>query len=143
MRDWLLTALKTALSQKVPIALGTIAPFLVSGMLYLRQYLAPHLSDPTGLIALIAIAVSGTLLLLLAATYFWFRPKFKFMPKLGAFFEAKSGNYFCTHCLVKTKLNSPLTPDGTEWFCHVCNSRYREEHPQTPVTQKRRNPYAA
>ena len=135
MRDWLISALKTALVQKLPLVIGALAPILASVLLYFRNEIAPHLADPTGWRAFVAITMSAALLPLPFAAYFWFRPKFKHRAEIGAHENVKTGAYFCSKCLVKEKIQSPLSllPNGQFWRCSVCNASVKNTGYQPPA----------
>ena len=130
MRQWLISALKTVLAQKLPLLLASLSPALAGGLLYRRTEIAPHLSDPKGWLALQAIAVAAALLPLPFVAYFWFRPKLKPLP-WGVHQDAKTGTCFCSACLIPNKIHSPmfLSSDGRFWKCHS-NSNHRRPNPE-------------
>ena len=100
-------------------ALGT----LLSGVvLWAQTYFAQFLPEPKEIWAVRAIALSLLLLPLPLASWLYFRPKFKHLPRLGVHQNIKTGAYFCSPCLIKSKLHSPLRelPDGSRWHCRVC-----------------------
>jgi len=130
MRQWLTSLLKTVLAQKLPLLLASLSPALAGGLLYLRTEIAPHLSDQTGWLALQAIAVTAALLPLPLVAYFWFRPKFKPLS-WGVHQNLKTGAYFCSTCLIPSKVHSPmyLSSDGRFWKCHS-NSNHKRPNPE-------------
>ena len=115
--------------------IGTVALGIV---LLLEQHLAKLIPQPTETWAVRAIAISLLLLGLLTASYFRYRPKFKHLPRLGVHQNIKTGAYFCSPCLIKNKLHSPLRelPDGSRWHCRVCgvsvNNPDYKEPPKPP-----------
>ena len=113
--------------------LGTLA---LGGVLLLEGNLQKYIPEPQALWAVRAIAVSFLLLGLLVASYFLYRPKFKHLPRLGVHQNIKTGAYFCSPCLIKSKLHSPLRelPNSRGWHCRVCgvsanNPDYKEPPP--------------
>ena len=145
MRQWLMSVLKTALAQKLPLLLASLSPVLAGVLIYLRTEIAPHLSDPTGWLALQSIAVAAALLPLPFFAYFWFRPKLK--PLLwGVHQDTKSGVFFCSACLIPHKVHSPmyLSRDGRFWICHS-NSNHRKQNPdnkEPPAPPQPSGPHA-
>jgi len=131
MKDWILSLLQELLKQKLTLLFALLIPIQTACFVFLRTYLLPHLADPTGLIALIAITISISLLLVGLVTYFWFRPKFKHLPLLGVHENIKTGAYFCSCCFLKNKLHSPLTTTSNGWKCGVCGKW--QEDPNNPV----------
>ena len=131
--DWLASVAKTIAAQKIPLLLSSLLPSLAIGLLYLRTEIAPHLSDPTGWLALRAIALSIALFPLPLAAYFYFRPKYKFMPDLGVNKNLKTGQYFCSPCYVQHKIESPLKTEPHGWFCDVCRKEW--DDPSRPRPQ--------
>lgn len=94
----------------------------MGAVLLLERALQKYIPEPQALWAVRAIAVSLLLLGFLVASYFLYRPKFKHLPSLGVHQNIKTGAYFCSQCLIKNKLHSPLRelPDGSRWNCRVC-----------------------
>ncbi|MFN6183205.1 MAG: hypothetical protein ACK4WS_03265 [Burkholderiales bacterium] len=135
MKDWLISLGKTLLAQKLPIIGASITPALASVLIYLRAEIAPYLADPTGWLALKAIALSVALLPLPIVAYFWFLPKFRHHPNRGGVYEnIKTGAYFCASCLIKDKLESPLVTQPNGWRCMVrnCNAFFHNpDHKQS------------
>lgn len=134
MPQWLSSlltkALTQVLAQKVPLLWALLSPILASGVISLRGALSPHLSDPTGSTALLAIALLAALMPLPFVAYFWFRPKFKALP-WGVHQDIKTGSYFCSACLIPNKIHSSmfLSSDGRFWKCHS-NSNHRRPNPE-------------
>ena len=118
------------IAQKTPIAIGMLAPILSGGMIYLHDEIAPLLSDTTGWLALKTTALSITVLLLSIAFYLWHRPNFKHLPLLDVHENIKTGTYFCSRCLLKEKLQSPLATVSHGWKCPAC-SKWSED-PDNP-----------
>ena len=134
MKDWLLSLLQESLKQKLPLLFASLIPIQTACFVFLRTYLLPHLADPTGQIALVAITISITLLLAGLATYFYYRPKYKFIHDLGINKNLKTGHYFCSPCYVKNKLESPLKTEPHGWFCNVCRNGWEDPlRPRPPL----------
>ena len=113
--------------------LPTLGGVALGAILLLEETLQKYVPEPQALWAMRAIAVSLLLLSLLVATYFYHRPKFKHLPRLGVHQNIKTGAYFCSPCLIKNKLHSPLRelPKSKGWHCRVCgvsanNPDYKE-----------------
>ena len=118
------------LSWSLPL-LGTA---LSGGVLWAEDYLARQVSDPTDLWLIRAIAVSVLLLFLLAGSWFYYRPKYKFIHDLGINKNLKTGHYFCSPCYVKNKLESPLKTEPHGWFCNVCRNGWEDPlRPRPPL----------
>ena len=122
--------------------LPIIGAALLALLLLIEQRLATLVPQPAEIWAVRAIAVSLLLLGLLGASYFWFRPKFKHLPRLGVHQNIKTGEYFCSHCLITKKLHSPLKSlkDNFGWQCSSCgkwekNPDYIE--PDAPKANRR------
>lgn len=100
-----------------------IGTLLASAVLWAQDFLAQYLKDPSGLIAVRAIALSLFLIPLPLATYLYFRPKFKHLSRLGVHQNIKTGEFVCSHCLITKKLNSPLKTleNNFGWQCSACN----------------------
>lgn len=134
MPTWLSSLATKALAQliarKVELLLAFLSPALAGGLLYLHTEIAPRLSDPTGWLALKAIALSAALFPLPAAVYFWVSPKLKPLS-WGVHQDAKTGAYFCSVCLIPNKVHSPmyLSSDGRFWKCHS-NSSHKKSNPE-------------
>lgn len=133
MPTWLSSLLAKALAQllarKLELLLVSLSPVLAGALLYFRTEIAPLLSDPTGQIALLSIAISAALFPLTLASYFWFRPKFE-PTAFGVHKNIKTGAYFCSACLIQNKIHSPmyLSIDGRFWKCHS-NSNHKKVNP--------------
>ncbi|HZV99205.1 MAG TPA: hypothetical protein VFF74_09475 [Methylophilaceae bacterium] len=127
--SWLLPLLGTALS---------------GGALWAEDYLARQVSDPTDIWLIRAIALSVLLLFLLAALWFYFRPKYKFLPDFGINKNLKTGQYFCSPCYIKNKLESPLKTEPHSWFCNVCRQEWDDPSrpPPPPPPQPDLGPHA-
>jgi hypothetical protein len=96
---------------------------LLSGVaLSAQTFLSQYLQDPSGLIAVRAIALSLFLVPLPLAAYLYFRPKFKHLPHLGVHQNIKTGEFVCSHCLLTRKLYSPLKTlkNNFGWQCSSC-----------------------
>ena len=132
MRQWLISALKTVLAQKLPIAILSLAPILSAVILHLHDVIAPHLSDPTGWLALKAIAVSAALAPLPFVAYFWFRPKLKFDENTGTWVDLKTNLRYCAKCKCADRL-SPLKNGIYRWQCPVCDSLFSDPKRPGPV----------
>jgi hypothetical protein len=112
--DWLIPTIGTTLAG---IALASEA------------HLAKLIPSQPELWAVRAIALSLVLLGLLLGTLFWFRPKFKPLS-WGVHQDAKTGNYYCSACLIQNKVHSPmyLSSDDRFWVCHSY-SNHRKPNP--------------
>jgi hypothetical protein len=114
--------------------IGTTALGIV---LVLEDFLAKYIPTPTEIWAIRSIALSMLFLGLVFGTYFYFRPKFKHIPKIGVHQNIKTGAYFCSHCLLTKKLLSPMQDrkNNRGWQCPACgqlrdNPKYKE--PESP-----------
>ena len=141
MREFSISVLKAVLAQKLSLLLGSLSPVLAIVLLYLHNEIAPHLSDPTGWIALLSMTGLVAIFPLPFAVYFWFRPRFKPL-QWGVHQNIKTGCYFCSTCLLKNKLRSPLylSRDNKFWKCSVCdNQRLNPDYKPPQVSQKPNN----
>jgi len=132
MRQWLISALKTVLAQKLPLAIASLSPVLAGATLYLHDVIAPHLSDPTGWLALKSIAISGALLPLPFAVFFYFRPNLKFNVRTGTWIDNKTKIHFCAKCKINDK-TSPLKNNIYSWQCMACDSVFFDSDRPQPV----------
>jgi hypothetical protein len=140
MPQWISSVLKALLVQKVPLLLSAMGTLLASGLILARTYIAPHLADPTGILALIAIAVLLLFLPLPFATYFWLRPKFKPDQSTGTQMDVKSGFHYCSACLSE-KRHVLLAPTSRGWNCPSCHALYKDPAKLIPTPPPGANSY--
>ena len=89
MRDWLSKSMQTLSTQCLSAVLALLVPVVLGGLVYLRETLALLLLKQIWANLLLVLIPGLTATLAACATYFYFRPKFKFAPKLGAFHALK------------------------------------------------------
>lgn len=140
MSPQLSSALEKLQAHLMSWVLPIIGTTLSGGLLLAEDYLARQVSDPTDIWLIRAISVSVLLLFLLAASYFFFRPKYKFMPDLGVNKNLKTGQYFCSPCYVKNKLESPLETHPHSWRCNVCHKEWDDPSRPPPPEPSRPAP---
>ncbi len=127
MKNFLATLLSELIAQKLPVRLMSLGSILASVSLWYQTYLAKFLADPTGKIALLTSTLSIIFLLLLIATYFWFKPKLVIsQDDGGCWVDVKTGIRYCVSCKVTHKQLVPLTKESTRWRCPVngCSACY-------------------
>jgi hypothetical protein len=138
MKNILLSLLQKMLLQKATVILTLLVPIQTAVGIYLRERIAPHLADTTGLIPMIAISLMASTILICLASYYWYRPKFKHLPKFGVHENIKTGAYFCSRCLIKFKIQSPLTTKKHGWICSVCSGTTEDPNNPTPPFKPRK-----
>lgn len=130
MKDWLLSLLQKVLAQKIASMFALLIPIQSIAVVYLRTEIAPHLSDPTGQIALVSICIATSAVLLALASYYWLRPKLKGMP-FGVHKDIKTRAYYCSRCYLKDKKYYPLETTSNGWKCSICGQW--KQDPNNPV----------
>ncbi len=130
LRQHLLQAVAKLLVQKLAVSLASLGPLIAAVALSWQSYLAPLMSDPTGVLTLRLALLAVVSIFLAIGTFFWFRKKFEGMP-FGVHQDIKTGVYFCSRCYLKDKKRYPLETTAHGWRCLVCGQW--KENPEAPV----------
>lgn len=141
MADHPPTLIEKAQAQLWAWLLPALGATISAGLLWAQTYFAQYLQDPTGILSVRLLAAAILLLSLGVSAFFYFRPKFRHLTRLGVHQDIKTGAYFCSPCLINKKLHSPLRelPDGSRWHCRSCGvSANNPDHvkPPTPPREK-------
>jgi len=126
MKTFFATLLSKLIALKLPAILLIAGSILTSVTLWYQTYLAKYLADPTGKLSLLLSLLFVLSVLSAVASYYWFKPKYIFISDLGINKNLKTGAYFCSPCLVKEKLHSPLTTTDFGWRCRVCGKMFSD-----------------
>lgn len=130
LRQHLISAAAKLLAQKVAVSLASLGSLIVAVALSWQSYLAPLMSDQTGVLALRITLLAVIAVLLAIGSFFWFRPKLKTLP-FGVHQDTKTGAYFCSRCYLKDKKHYPLETTANGWKCSVCGQW--KQYPNNPV----------
>jgi hypothetical protein len=120
-------------------AAGTLA--LPIAWSFLEGYIATHVPTVPQRWALRSMVAVLSLAMLNVATFFYFRPKFKFDPPTGTWVNLKSDLRYCAKCKSQ-KIVSPLRNQERGWQCPACYdyfpnpARKEPEAPRQPLGEK-------
>jgi hypothetical protein len=117
--------------------LKAVGPTVLVALLAWEDHLAKLLGTVPSLLLFRILALLLSILLLLAALLYLQRSKFNTPPEFGgASQNIKTKNLFCTSCLLKEKIHSPLQTLPNGWRCHIknCNSFfYNPSYKEPPL----------
>lgn len=108
------------LLQKVVAILLFLSTLLIGVSISAQSYLSQFVIDPTGILTLRLIVLLLVSVLLILATYFWFKPKLVVSQKDGGcWLDEKTGIRYCVSCKVNHNQLTPLSEESTRWCCNV------------------------
>jgi hypothetical protein len=120
VRNLLATTITKILLQKVVVALLSLSTILIGVSLSAQAYLSQFVIDPTGILTLRAIVLLLVSVLLIFASYFWFKPKLVVSQEDGGcWLDEKTGIRYCVSCKTTHKQLVPLTQESERWRCNV------------------------
>lgn len=137
MSDFVNLVLEYLKKRTTESLLGILALAILSTLLLAQAHLLKLVknTDPS-ILVLIIILGFATIVVLISCLVFYY-PRFKHIPSIGVHENIKNGTYFCTACLVKDKIHSPLKTETNGWRCLVTgcyrwykNPDYIEPPPQ-------------
>ena len=112
--------LSEVLSQKLALQLLATLAAVMSFAVVMREYLSQFVPQPAEQWAVLTTAAALAGLLAAVASFFYYRPKLKFITSVGAWMDVKTNTYYCHSCKSK-KLSSPLYASGGYLRCVVAN----------------------
>lgn len=90
--------------------------------------LAPAIPHKWALRSMVGLSI---LVVLNIATFFYFRPKFKFDELAGTWIDRKTDLRYCSKCK-STKILSPLKNRDRGWDCPVCYAYFSDPARKEP-----------
>jgi hypothetical protein len=108
---------------------GSLAVF--GSALVFEQELAALVPQPSDVISVRLFGLCFLLSGLLVGTYFYHKPRLKFVAEKGIFQDKKTKMFYCPHCLLRDKRKVPMANVTNGWKCSVC-SQYNQD-PENPI----------
>ena len=133
IRQAVISVLTKLLVQKAALTVAGTGMFALSGLLYYENALSKFVPTPSEIWAVISIAVSILLILVIIGILLWFHPKFKFDEITGTSIDLKTNVRYCHNCKHTIKQNVPLKSSEHGWYCVVCKRSFSD--PSRPMPQ--------
>jgi len=130
----LLTVKDTLQARLAELLLAACIMLLTTVWLVAEKWFAALLPAIPQKWALRSMVGMPLLVVLNVATFFYFRPKFKFDELTGTWIDRKTSLRFCSKCK-SSKLLSPLKNRERGWDCPVCNVYFSDparKEPESP-----------
>ena len=128
----------------VSLVFAFLALVVPSALLIAQEQLANYAEGhPIAMVRVLAGLVLITTVF--AAMFFYYRPRLCFDKRLGIYRDRKTGLYYCSSCLITSKVKAPLRERADGWRCQVvsCGKSYAnpdyKQPPSPPPPQRRSN----
>ncbi len=123
------------------IAVGLALSVLAAVAFWADYFLPPTIFETLGRYASGKVILALFLIILALVAYIvYVRPRMVFDRRVGAFYNAKSGLYFCSKCKLEKKMRVPLAgrEDASCWTCPVCRQNYSNPSYKSPPAEPQR-----